>query len=315
MGKIDTTTFVSNQSESVGSETKPFIIDLRTIAGLVARHKIIFFASIAGFLALAILYLQLAPHRYSVSIQLAPVVNSNSEIAGRLGALSSLAGVNLGQDPNGQLFDLYREGLKSRAAADRLAQIPSLMQRVFEDQWSEKEGVWHEPPSEFRPILNFLRSILGIPVKPWSPPTGEQVYEILQRQLDVIQDTKSPIVVVTIEQSDPGTGAELLLALSDTVDRTLRERALARADQYITYLTQQLNRVTASEIRQALIENLSQQEKIRMMANAGRSFVSDVFSGPSVSPYPSSPNVSLVLGFALVFGVITGLSLAAWRDR
>jgi hypothetical protein len=97
----------------------------------------------------------------------------------------------------------------------------------------------------------------------------------------------------------------------------MRERALRRAEGYISYLTAQLQKVTVSDYRQALVENLGEQEKLRMMASASVAFSSEIFSGPAISPWPTSPSSWSALVLAILAGstVAAGLSLLLESKR
>ena len=161
-----------------------------------------------------------------------------------------------------------------------------------------------------RLISHSLKGVLGIPVEPWHPPSGEQVHELLTNNLQVDDDPKSPIVVVSIQSATPEVAQELLLNLAKAVDAILRQRALDRANDYIGYLTGQLGKVTVADYRAALVQHLSEQEQTRMMASANVSFAAQMFGDPSRSATPTAPKSLLLLILALAGSVLVGAIVA-----
>jgi uncharacterized protein involved in exopolysaccharide biosynthesis len=189
------------------------------------------------------------------------------------------------------------------------------MRQLFAPQWSDSNQRWEQPFNPLRAPVRALKFILGIPVEPWHPPSGANVYQILMDDLQVDDDPKNPTVTLAIQSRDPDVAREFLVALVDVVDTTLRRRALDRANDYIAYLTKKLDAVTISDYRAALVEKLSQQEQIRMMASASVAFSGQVFSGPSRSVTPTAPKSVLILVFGLFVGVFAGAVAAKWADR
>lgn len=259
------------------------------------------------FLLLGVLYLHVAPDKYTVALQVVPVTNNSRAPGGALSSLGALAGVDMSSlsGSNSGGFAYYADGVRSRAASDLLARDQALLQAVFPEEWSDRSG-WHQPFSIIRPVKNVLFRVLGIPVKPWSPPSGERLNDFVRDHLEVLTDSKSPVTTLQIQSDHPATMIRLLNRLNSVTDDMLRARALTRANQYIAYIDQQLKQVTVTEYRTALLQNLYDQEKMRMMASAHISYAADVFSGPTVSSKPTAPRAPIVLILAIIVGVIAG---------
>jgi hypothetical protein len=225
--------------------------------------------------------------------------------------LGALTGANIDLGGGTQPFQIFQAGLQSRVAADALATDQGLMRRIFFREWSEAEGRWREPPPDMvRTVINTIKSALGLRILPWEPPGGARLAEFLKNRVRVIQSRTSPLATVEVQMPDPRLAADLLLQLHAAVDRIMRARALNRAEGYINSIAAQLQRVTISDYRQALVENLAEQEKVRMMASANVAFSSEIFSGPAISPWPTSPSSWRALGLALVGGTVTAMGLA-----
>ena len=251
-----------------------------------------------------------------VSMEVAPVMTSSQQVGGSLGALARLGGINVADMTGGAAqFRLFVSALKSRDVSDVLAGDQHLMRGLFPEQWSDADKRWIEPTGYVHGIKQWVTGLLGTPVPPWSPPSGEQLSNMLDQVLEVDDDPKSPIVELRILSPNPEVAQELLSKLSSTIDAQLRKRALDRADDYIAYLNKELGTVTVADYRAALVTHLSEQEQIRMMASANVSFAAQSFSGPSIASEPVAPKSSILLLTAFVLGAIVGGFLAVLAER
>jgi hypothetical protein len=299
------------------SNMRPVEMSLTGLVEILWRHRILFVICLALSTALAVVYLRVVTPRYTVILQLAPISTSPVP-SGALGMLGALTGANIDLGGGTQPFQIFQAGLQSRVAADALAADQELMKGIFLREWSEAEGRWREPPPGMvRTVINTIKSTLGLRILPWEPPGGARLAEFLKDRVRVTQSRTSPLATVELQMPDPRLAADLLLQLHATVDRIMRERALNRAEGYINSITAQLQRVTVSDYRQALVENLAEQEKIRMMASANVAFSSEIFSGPAISPWPTSPSAMRALAVAILggSGMAVGLALLLEHRR
>jgi hypothetical protein len=291
-------------------------ISLGQIVQIARQRKQLIFATVGGILLLTILYLQVATPTYPVSMQVAPAVGSGPQAGGGLGALAKLGGVNLGDASGGGLqFELFRKALTTRETGDKLARNQPLMRLVFPAEWSQSEGRWVEPRSLLRPVVNAVKWLLGIPNRAWAPPNGTRVAQYVSDNLEIYEDTKSPILTLAIQSDRPAVTQQFLVSLADAVDRQLRERALQRAVDYTSYLTSELQKETVTQYRQSLIDHLAEQQQTLMMASARVSFSMQVFSEPSYPQKPTEPKALILLISGLVFGFLFGVILALWSER
>ena len=281
------------------------------------RKKLFLFLTVTGsvFVLTAVLLHFSAP-KYTVTMVVGPITDSSNQAGGSLGALARLGGVNLaGLNNSAGQFRLFISALTTRDTADGLARYQNLMHRLFDNQWSIEKQRWKGPGLISRAIRT-VKFMLGIPVEPWHPPNGEQVYELLSSSLQIDDDPQAPVVALRIQSSDPNTARLFLLKLADVVDSTLRARALARADGYIQYLNAQIGKTTVAEYRAALTAHLAEQEQTRMMASAHSvSFAAQIFSAPARSAQPTAPKSTMLLFLALVFGALLGGWLAVRAAR
>jgi uncharacterized protein involved in exopolysaccharide biosynthesis len=291
-------------------------LDIGLIVRIVKKRKSVFVTTMVGLLALTILYLQIAPRTYEVSMQIAPAAGNNQSASGGLGALTRLAGVDVSNLTGGAgQFRLFLSALNSRDTADLLARNQPLMRAMFPKEWFQTEQKWKSPASLTRPLTHAIETFVGYPVHEWQPPDGARVAQYLKDNLEIYEDPKSPVVTLRIDSDSPQVSRQLLTSLTSTVDTLLRQRALKRAGDYVAYLSRELGRETVAEYREALMDHIAEQEQTLMMASADVSFAIQIFSAPSNSQYPSSPKAAILLISALVFGAVFGVVMSILAER
>jgi hypothetical protein len=160
-----------------------------------------------------------------------------------------------------------------------------------------------------------MKWVLGIYLAPWQPPDSVRVEEYLDANIGVSRSLTTPVVDVYISTLDKQFGVDLLTALNDSVDGILRRRTLQRATGYIAYLNERIAQATVVEYRESLAETIVQQEKIRMAASSGSPYAADIFSRPTASRMPTSPNATLILTLGVMLGAFVALSELIARDR
>ena len=292
-------------------------IDLGELFGVVRSRRKLAFAVAAGTVLVALLYLHIATYKYTATLMVSPVIQSSqtgslSSKLGGLSSLASLAGVNIGGDTATQAFMLYQKGLYSRDVADLLAKDPQIMHAVFRKQWDATGKQWIPPNPTVRTIAVFVQSLLGIPHHDWQPPDGALLQEYITNHVYIETEPDKPVVTITYSDQDPQFAVKFLHTLDRAVDDKLRDLALVRANQYIGYLSDQLTKVANTDVREALMTTLTDQENTKMMASVTAPYSAQPFGPPSASRRPMFPKPFLVLAAALLIGVFAGGLAAIW---
>jgi hypothetical protein len=306
--------FMSGVGQGDSYSSRQYEINVGRLIAAVRRKRSFFFAGFFFVLASALLYLHLAPRQYTVTMEMTST-SPQGGLSSKLGALGSLAGVDLGSDSATANFKVFLDSLQSPIAAEQLMRHPDLLVEMFPREWSTTERKWHEPSSVLRPFVRPVEAFLGIPLTPWSPPSTYRVYNYLQSELRVAQDPKSGVVTLQLENENPELSVKLLNVLVHDVDELMRKRVLVRTSGYIDYLQTKIQTVTVADYRQALLENLADQEKQRMIASGQVSYVAELLGSPVTSLTPTSPPALPILVLAVVLGAVAGVVLASLADR
>jgi hypothetical protein len=292
-------------------------IDLGAFLSAIRVRRKLVFGIIVGTVLTALLYLHSATYKYTATLMVSPVMQSSqtgglSSKLGRLGNLASIAGVNIGADPATQAFMLYQKGLYSRDVADQLAKDPLIMHAVFRKQWDAASKQWILPNPTVRSVAVFIQSLLGIPYHDWQPPDGALLQEYITNNVYIETEQDNPVVTITYSDEDQQFAVKFLHTLDRAVDNKLRDLALVRANQYTGYLSDQLTKVANTDVREALMATLTDQENTKMMASVTAPYSAQPFGPPSASRRPMFPKPFLVLAAALIIGAFAAGLAAIW---
>jgi hypothetical protein len=292
--------------------TRP--VDFSEFFRAMGRGIFIIIGVIAVMFVAACIYLRTASYSYTVTLKVVPVSSKFNDF-GSSGVIGSLASIAMPKSKEDVLFELYLDGLKSLAAAQKLAADEGLMRRIFAGQWSDAENMWVPRYSVPQVVWMKFKSVVGIPSVAWQPPGPQHLQEFLQRRINVKSERQSSIYAISISTPDRELGIELLRALNLAVDHIIRLRTLDRTDQYIGYLGEKLRNVAVLDYRSALLSALAQQEGIRMMASSNVSFAVETFGEPVSSALPTWPRPFLVLVASVFVGLLLGGLVALLYDR
>ena len=293
-------------------------VDLVELLTTIWRRKWILFASVAGTLILAITYLHFATYTYTAELDVKPAQSSGNNpprSSGGLSSLASLAGLSLPTDQSSTQFELYVEGLQSRAAADALSKDVNLMRVIFSSEWNEQTQTWEEPKSSIRPLIQAVKAVLGVPNYPYQPPDGGRLKIYMDARLKVNERPNKIIVTITFTHKDPQFAATFLAALDKLVDSKLRQDALFRSSTNVAYLSEKLKTVTVEEHRQAITQALIEEERNVMMANSNAPFAAEPFGGPTALFRPTDPDPWLTLASGALAGIVIGIAVALLVGR
>ncbi len=291
-------------------------VDLGTAGAAIRQQWLWIVLAVIVALIGAVIYLKSATFEYSVSMVVTPVQSGNTKgLAGQLGGLASLAGVDLPSDGGAAPFQLYVEGLVGRPVAAELARNRRLLIGAFPDDWNAETKRWRQPVGTFRGLSTAVKRLLGVPVYPWRAPDAARLQEYMIEHVGIYEKPKKPVVTVSLSDRDPRFGITFLAAMHAANDEMLRQRSLKRSDGYISYLTRRLGTEGLAEHRQALAAALSEQIKARMLASSGMAFAAEPFGPAVASLRPTSPRPLLVLAGAIAGGVLIGVLIAMLRYR
>jgi len=290
-------------------------ITLMKLLRLIIRHWRTLLMSTVVIVFIAILYLNITPHKYTITLDVIPVAGKNNPLADQFsGSSSILAGVTSSASTEADPFKLFLEAVYTHDIAARLAKRPEIMKLIFKDQWDQNAQQWREAKGMFTPIKNAIKWTLGMPTPDWTAPSGLDVQKYFIENVIVITDRKSPVAVVALDHKRPEIAKKVLQALYEEIDGHLREQASTRSRSYIEYLENRLSEVKVIDYRQAILNSIAQQESTLMRTSPNTAFSAAIFDGPIQTLKPTSPKALIIFILAFFVGYIIGIIIIIARE-
>ena len=305
-------------------DAEPPGIDVGRIIQQLWAGRLTIAVTTALALLVTIVYLHTVDFAYSANLTLVPTQSQQQSggLGNQVGSLASLAGINLGSAQGSSPFIIYPNTLTSRAVADEIIRRdPAVMRRIYRYAWNDRAGRWEKPESLRGNVSKIVKPLLGMPVTQWAPPSGADLQAYIAQSVQFAQDPKKPVLTLSYFNSDPQFAGYFLRLVHSATDDVLRHMTLARANDYARYLYQRLPMTQGNDMRQILVQSLSQQETTIMRGRSKTPFAAQPLGPPVVSLFPVRPRglyiliVGALIGMA-VGGILVrrGLTLASLWD-
>lgn len=276
-------------------EAPPAELSLLDLLRLIGRRKLVisFFALLG--LAGGAAYAFLATPKYRADVVFAPAQDTGGglgQLAGDLGGLAALAGINIGG--GGSQSDEALETLRSRAFTAAFIQRHDLLPKMFAKDWDPLRKAWLESDPAKQPTL------------------AEAVEKFSSDIRSIGEDRRTGIVTVSIVWRDRNEAAVWANTLVAEADVALRERNLNELARSIDYLKGEAANTTVVEVRQTIYRVMETQLKNSMLARTRDSYAFRVID-PAVPPDAKdrvSPKRALSLAVGLALGLVVGIFVA-----
>jgi uncharacterized protein involved in exopolysaccharide biosynthesis len=261
-------------------------LDFVALAKSLWRHRVAISVTFVVSVAVALVYALVSEPVFRAEIVLTPARDSDTGgaegLAGQLGGIASLAGVNL---PQG--------GMQEQAS-----------QAVLESDHL---------------IAEFVRRNNLIPVlspDPQHPLTLWRAVQRFKKQVVVItKDQKKGVVLVAIEWKDPATAARWADGFVALANELMRQRALDESTRTVAYLTGQLEKSNDVELRRILYGIVENETKKLTLANGRLEYAFQVVD-PAVAPeVRARPHRSVIMGVGAALGLLLGFAIAFVLER
>ncbi|MGR2962881.1 Wzz/FepE/Etk N-terminal domain-containing protein [Vibrio vulnificus] len=293
------------QSQSTGDE-----IDLRELFKALWKGKWIIIATTFVFAIGSVLYALSLPNIYKSDALLAPAESSGggglSKMAGQLGGLAALAGVNLGAGESSQT-DLAVQVMKSRQFVEAFINKHDLLVPLMaatgwdltnnnlildEELYNSNTGEWLREP-------NGLRG---------STPTAQEAFEVFNKEvLSINQDKESGLYTVAVKYYSPSVAQQWVSWLVEDINKVMRERTIAETSQNLAYLNTQLNKTAVADMQSTFYKLIEEQTKSLMLAEVQEEFIFKIVDPAIVPEIKYSPNRFLIILTSCLLGLVFGL--------
>lgn len=297
-------------------------IDLRELFKALWKGKWIIIATTFVFAVGAVLYALSLPNIYKSDALLAPAESSNggglSKMAGQLGGLAALAGVNLGAGESSQT-DLAVQVMRSRQFVEAFIKKHDLLVPLMaakdwdlannklildEELYNPNTGEWLREP-------NGLRG---------STPTAQEAFEVFNKEvLSISQDKESGLYTVSVKYYSPYVAQQWVDWLVEDINKVMRERTIAETSQNLAYLNTQLQKTAVADMQSTFYKLIEEQTKSLMLAEVQEEFIFKVVDPAVVPELKDGPKRALICVLGTLLGGMLGvgvvLVLYIFRER
>jgi uncharacterized protein involved in exopolysaccharide biosynthesis len=273
-------------------------LSLFAMLRFLRRHFVTITIFVVCFVILAIALAFSITPKYRSEVVVFPASSSGAlgDLGGQLGGLASLAGINL-PGAGGKKSDEALEFLRSRAFTAGFIERHGLMPILFAPKWDAARNQWRDPndiPTIAKGVKRFSKEI---------------------RQIS--EDRRTGVVTLAIIWTDRVAAAQWANALIAEADRALRDRAISEQDRSVEYLKSESAQTSTVEIGNAISKLMETELKNAMLARTRDSYAFKVIDPAVVSDARDrdSPNKPLITVMGAAFGFLTGVIVAAVRQR
>ncbi|HBC3556810.1 TPA: Wzz/FepE/Etk N-terminal domain-containing protein [Vibrio parahaemolyticus] len=287
-------------------------IDLRELFKAIWNGKWFIIVTTFIFAIGSVLYALSLPNIYKADALLSPAESSNggglSKMAGQLGGLAALAGVNLGAGESSQT-DLAVQVMKSRQFVEAFINKHDLLvplmaakdwdlannKLIFDEEvYNPTTGEWLREPSGLRGAI----------------PTAQEAFEVFSKEvLSVSQDKESGLYTVSVKNYSPYIAQQWVNWLIEDINKVMRERAIAETSQNLAYLNTQLQKTAVTNMQSTFYKLIEEQTKSLMLAEVQEEFVFKVVDPAVVPETKSEPKRALIVVLSTMFGFVFSISL------
>ncbi|EKF9174951.1 LPS O-antigen length regulator [Vibrio cholerae] len=291
-------------------------IDLRELFKALWQGKWIIIAVTFVFAVGSVLFALSQPNIYKADTLLAPAESSGSgglaKMAGQLGGLATLAGVNLGSGESSQT-ELAAQVMKSRQFIQHFIEkyellVPLMAGKEWDlssnqliinnELYDEQTRTWLREPQGLR----------------GAKPTAQEAHETFIKEiLTVSTDKTSGLYTVSVSHYSPFIAQQWATWLVEEINQVMRERTIAETTQNLNYLQEQLQRTSVADMQATFYKLIEEQTKSLMLAEVQDEFIFKVVDPAVVPELKAGPKRALICVLGTLLGGMLGVAMVLVR--
>ncbi|WJG21750.1 Wzz/FepE/Etk N-terminal domain-containing protein [Vibrio furnissii] len=291
-------------------------IDLKELFSALWKGKWLIITVTVLFAIGSVIFAIKQPNIYKSDILLAPAENASggglSKMAGQLGGLAALAGVNIGGAEASQA-DLAVQVIKSRKFIDNFIKEHDLLVPIM-----AVKG-WDLATNQ----LLVDDKLYNINSKQWlrkpeglrgAKPTAQEAYEVFKKDvLSVNQDKESGLYTISVMYYSPYTAQQWVTWLVQDINKVMRERTITETTQNLAYLNTQLQKTAVADMQATFYTLIEEQTKSLMLAEVQDEFVFKIVDPAVVPEVKDKPKRALICILGSLLGGMLGVAIVLVR--
>lgn len=291
-------------------------IDLRELFGIIWDGKWWIIAITLVFAVASVIYSLSLPNIYKAEATLAPTEEANggglSQMAGQLGGLASLAGVNLGGG-NTDKTTIALEILKSRAFIKSFVEKYNLLPELMAvEEWMRGTGIVFNNDVYNSETNEWVRDV-DPPQQP-QPSSWEYVKVFREEVLEVNKDDTTGLVTVAVNHQSPEIAEQWVVWLVEEVNKHMRERDIQEARRSLEYLDKELENTSLSDMQQVFYQLIEKQTQTIMLANVRPEYIFQTLDPAVIPEQKTKPLRVLICIVGTFLGVFLSVGFVLVRN-
>ena len=287
-------------------------IDLRELFSVLWAGKILIVAITAVFALVSVGYALSLANQYKASAVVSPAQSGGSSLgamAGQLGGLASLAGINIGSGESNETQEAM-EIMQSWGFMEAFIQTHDLQVPIYAAIGWDKGSNSLKLNSDLYDATSERWLIEDNESGENRAPSSWELYEKFRDRVAVSQDKTSGLINISVEYYSPQIAKQWVDLFIITINDYMRARKLEQVNRNIEYLTAQIDKTAIADMREVFYQLVEEQTKSKMLAEASPEYAFVTVSRAMVPEQKSQPKRALVciLG-ALLGGMLSVLGV------
>lgn len=282
-------------------------IDLRELFTVLWAGKKLIVAITAIFAMVSVGYALSLANQYKASAVVSPSQSGGSSLgamAGQLGGLASLAGINIGSGESNETQEAM-EIMQSWAFMEEFIHTHDLQVPIYAAIGWDKGSNSLKLNNELYDATSERWLIEGDESDESGEnraPSSWELYEAFRGRVAVSQDKKSGLINISVEYYSPQIAKQWVDLFIITINDYMRARKLEQVNRNIEYLTAQIDKTAIADMREVFYQLVEEQTKSKMLAEASPEYAFVTVSRAMVPEEKSQPKRALVCVLGTLLG-------------
>jgi len=278
-------------------------IDLRELFATIWKHKIFIAVFVFIVTSLTIFYVLSKPNEYKVYTVLAPQEQSKSINLGGLGALASMAGVNIGGG----------SGVTPDVAFEQLLNDYAFMKEFIIKRGLDKKLKSYELEKDYVFAFNYdgIYELLKSDKKSDEINFYEDIYKPFVKRFNISTDKKTGLITVSFIHPSRHFAYDILVAFLEDGTKFLVNKNLQDINAQIKKYQKELENTNNIELKSELAKLISSLIKQKVYINSSKYYKVKVVTDPYIPDVKdkAKPKRGLIVIVAFVTSFILAIFL------
>jgi len=288
-------------------------VSLTEIFSVLNRSKVLIIFIISIFAIISVFIAINLPNLYKSETKLIAATEQSgglSSLAGGLGGLASMAGLNLGGESRDKSL-IAREMLTARKFLTAFVEKRNILIPLIAAEGVDENGELLINDKLYNTRTNkWVRDVVA--PKPIIP-TSEDIYFAFQEYLTVEHDKKSGITTISFEYYRADIAQQWLTWLIEDLNEEIKQNDMIEAKKSIAYLLEVVGKTNNSALHEAFYSLIEEQTQTLLLTEVRDEYVYKAIDPATFPEEKSSPKRALICIIITILGGIIAVMFVLIR--